>query len=196
MRISQQRKADNKARVLDAALTLFSRRGFADVAVSELMAEAGLTHGGFYNHFNSKAALEKEACALAFDRAVAAVAEVAATPRGEARRQALRLYVERYLSERARDARGAKCPMVAFSAEVSRESPGVQARFALGVAAYLDTLARAMETDQAKATTLLSELVGALTLARSVAASDLGLSNAILAAARERILEALARAAA
>jgi TetR/AcrR family transcriptional regulator, transcriptional repressor for nem operon len=85
------------ARVLDAAVSLFAERGFADVAVSDLMAKAGLAHGGFYNHFESKAALEAEAYEFAFARAMSPIAKVAATPAGTARRAALVSFVERYL---------------------------------------------------------------------------------------------------
>ena len=191
MRLSREQTADNKARVLDAALSLFAERGFAGVAVSELMAEAGLTHGGFYNHFASKAALEAEACALAFDRALGPVGRVAARPAGAERRAALKLYVERYLSERARDARGARCPMVAFAADVSRESAQVQARYAQGVAAYVEILATAIEGDRAQAMALLAELVGGLSLSRSIAPSDRGLANAVLTAAREKVVARL-----
>ncbi|MDE2362489.1 MAG: TetR family transcriptional regulator [Hyphomicrobiales bacterium] len=192
MRLSKEQTAENRTRVLDAALGLFAERGFSGVAVSELMAEAGLTHGGFYNHFESKAALEAEACGLAFERAVGALRKVAARPAGVERRAAMKLYVERYLSEKARDARGPSCPMVAFSADVSRESAEIQKRYALGVAAYLDELARAMEAGRPQAMALTAELVGALTLARSVAQTDKALSKAVLDAARERIVWRLA----
>jgi TetR/AcrR family transcriptional regulator, transcriptional repressor for nem operon len=192
MRISKEQTAENKARVLDAALSLFAQRGFANVAVSELMAEAGLTHGGFYNHFESKAALEAEACDLAFERVIRAIGKVAAAPVGAQRRAALALYVERYLSPRARDAKGARCPMVAFATDVSRESPAIQARYTQGVSDYLDTLETAMEVSRAAAIALLAELVGVLTLARTVAATDRALSDELLAAVRMRITAELA----
>lgn len=191
MRLSKEQAAENRTRVLDAALSLFSERGFSDVGVSELMAEAGLTHGGFYNHFSSKAALEVEACGLAFGRALGPIGKVAAKPAGADRRAALKLYIERYLSERARDARAARCPMVAFAADVSRESAEVQARYARGVAAYVDLLQAAIEADRPQAMALLAELVGGLGLSRSIAASDRPLADAVLSAARERILARL-----
>jgi TetR/AcrR family transcriptional repressor of nem operon len=187
MRLSKEKTAENKARVLDAALSLFAERGFANVAVSELMAKAGLTHGGFYNHFESKAALEAEACEHAFERAMGAIGKVAATPAGAP----LALFVERYLSARVRDARDSRCPMVAFATDVSRESAEVQARYTRGMSVYLDTLATAMESGRAAAMALLAELVGALTLARSVAATDRPLSDELLAAARTRIVARL-----
>ena len=57
MRITRERAAENRARVIDAAAKLFREKGFDAVGVSELMGAAGMTHGGFYNHFDSKEAL-------------------------------------------------------------------------------------------------------------------------------------------
>lgn len=191
MRLTKEKAAENRAKVIDAALSLFQRRGFSNVGVAELMGAAGLTHGGFYNHFESKTALEVEACSLAFERALIPIGKVAAKPAGAERRAAMRLYVERYLSAKARDAGGASCPMVAFGTDVSRESREVQARYAQGLRAYLDLLAQGLEADAATAHALMSELVGALSLARSVAREDRALSDGILEAAKARILERL-----
>ncbi len=191
MRLTREKTAENRAKVIDAALGLFQRRGFSGVGVAELMGAAGLTHGGFYNHFASKADLESEACALAFERALGAIGKVAARPAGDERRAAMRLYVERYLSARARDAAGARCPMVAFGTDVSRESREVQARYAQGLRAYLDLMATALEADLTAARATMAELVGALSLARSVARDDRALSDNILDSAKERILARL-----
>ncbi|MFO1137396.1 MAG: TetR family transcriptional regulator [Rhodoblastus sp.] len=191
MRLTREKTAENRAKVIDAALGLFQRRGFSGVGVAELMGAAGLTHGGFYNHFASKADLESEACALAFERALGAIGKVAARPAGDERRAAMRLYVERYLSARARDAAGARCPMVAFGTDVSRESREVQARYAQGLRAYLDLMATALEADLTTARATMAELVGALSLARSVARDDRALSDNILDSAKERILARL-----
>jgi len=191
MRLTREKAAENRAKVVDAALGLFQRRGFSNVGVAELMGAAGLTHGGFYNHFESKADLEAQACGLAFERALGAIGKVAAKPAGAERRAAMRLYVERYLSMRARDAAGASCPMVSFGTDVSRESREVQAKYAQGLRGYLDLMARALESDQSAARALMTELVGALSLARSVAREDRALSDGILETAKTRILARL-----
>lgn len=191
MRLTREKTAENRAKVIDAALGLFQRRGFSGVGVAELMGAAGLTHGGFYNHFESKTALEVEACSLAFERALGAIGKVAAKPAGADRRAAMRLYVERYLSSRARDSAGARCPMVAFGTDVSRESREVQARYAEGLRGYIDVMAQALESDRPAAHALMSELVGALSLARSVAREDRALSDGILEAAKARVLARL-----
>ena len=49
--------------ILEAAARLFRERGFDDVTVAEVMSAAGLTHGGFYGHFDSKEALIEAAMA-------------------------------------------------------------------------------------------------------------------------------------
>lgn len=191
MRLTREKAAENRAKVIDAALGLFQKRGFSGVGVAELMGAAGLTHGGFYNHFESKADLEAQACGLAFERALGAIGKVAAKAAGAERRAAMRLYVERYLSARARDAAGASCPMVAFGTDVSRESRDVQAAYAEGLRAYLFHMASALQSDSAAARATTAELVGALSLARSLARDDRALSDSILDSTKARILARL-----
>jgi len=88
--------------------------GINGVSVSGLMSAAGLTHGGFYGHFDSKDELAAAACARAFEQAlmrwkrrVAGEADAAA---------ALQALVEGYLSKRSRDSPGTSCPASALVA--------------------------------------------------------------------------------
>jgi len=184
MRITKQRAAENRGRVVDEAARLFREKGFDGVGVAELMAAAGMTHGGFYNHFGSKDEVEAAACARLFENSVAKVAAIAAESEAAARQAAFAAYRQRYVSAATRDATAASCPMVAFAGDVSRQSQGVRDAYAEGLNAYLDAFARASGAERAEALRNFSALVGALTLARSVAASDPALSDEILAAAR------------
>ena len=84
MRISKEAAAANKARVLDAAARLLREKGFDGLGVANIMKEAGLTHGGFYNHFGSKEDLAVEALRAAFDTAVSRAAGTAAGMRSDA----------------------------------------------------------------------------------------------------------------
>ena len=61
MPYSAQHKQETRNRILRSARRLFNRRGFAEVTINEIMAEAGLTRGGFYKHFTSKDDLYSEA---------------------------------------------------------------------------------------------------------------------------------------
>jgi TetR/AcrR family transcriptional repressor of nem operon len=54
MKVSREQVSENRRRILDAAGRLFRARGFDAVTVSEVMKAAGLTHGAFYGHFQSK----------------------------------------------------------------------------------------------------------------------------------------------
>ena len=54
MPYTAKHKKNTRARIVECARKLFNRRGFVEVSIDEIMAEAGLTRGGFYNHFNNK----------------------------------------------------------------------------------------------------------------------------------------------
>jgi len=193
LRITKDRAAENRARVLETAAKLFRARGFDAVGVAELMRAAGMTHGGFYNHFASKEALESAACERIFAKSVAKLEVVAKISDAAERRGAFEDYRRRYVSPAARDAPAPSCPMVAFAGDVSRQSTEVREAYATGLRDYLDAFVRARgdgETGEAARRLAIEEFsrwVGALTLARSVASADLDLSDEILLAAREPI---------
>jgi len=183
MRVTKQRVAENRERVIEEAAKLFRAKGFDGVGVAELMAAAGLTHGGFYNHFGSKEDLEAAAMGRVFEQSVARMAGIAAIADLDERRRAFADYCERYVSTTARDADAASCPMVAFAGDVSRQAEPVRAAYAEGLAAYLDAFVAASGLGRAEALREFATLAGALTLARSVAGSDAGLSEEVLGAA-------------
>jgi TetR/AcrR family transcriptional repressor of nem operon len=70
-RVSQAQATQNRERIVGTAARLFRERGMTGVSVADVMAEAGLTHGGFYKHFTSKDALVAEAVTLAFTQQAA-----------------------------------------------------------------------------------------------------------------------------
>src|SRR6267154_1173666 len=63
MRVSREKTAETRERILDVAATLFREKGFDGIGVADIMKAAGLTHGGFYGHFASKEDLIAQACA-------------------------------------------------------------------------------------------------------------------------------------
>src|SRR5438046_7832753 len=83
MKVSREQAAQNRERIVEAAAQLFRERGFDGVGVADLMREAGLTHGGFYGHFSSKADLIAEASACALTRSLALWSELAARASGD-----------------------------------------------------------------------------------------------------------------
>lgn len=197
MKLSAERVAENRERVLDTALRLFRERGFDGVSVADLMREAGLTHGGFYNHFKSKADLEARACAKAFEGSADALSAAGAAPAGEGRKLGLLGYISRYLSRPWRDAEGPTCPMVAFGVEAARGGNDIGESYAAGLNTYLAGLAALTEVQggnaadaRRRAIVLAATLTGALGLARSVRRSDPALSDEILSTVREALTQA------
>jgi TetR/AcrR family transcriptional repressor of nem operon len=191
MRITRRQADSNKTRVVETAAGLLREKGFDRVSVADLMHAAGLTHGGFYNHFESKDDLEAAACAHVFDQSVAAVEAIAAMAEPGERAQAFDAYKRNYVSKKGRDASAARCPMVAFAGDVSRQSPAIREEYASGLHRYLDAFERAAagrksgrrKDARRQAIAQLAALAGALTLARSVAEADPALSDEILEAA-------------
>jgi TetR/AcrR family transcriptional repressor of nem operon len=119
-RVSREQTATNRQTIEAVSARLFRERGIDGVSVADLMAAAGLTHGGFYGHFASKDDLAGVAC----DHAFAESARQRAGWLARAVNQAapMQAFVERYLSVRHRDSVGPGCPAVALAGDVSRQS--------------------------------------------------------------------------
>lgn len=184
MRYGAEHKEQTRKRVLKAAAKAIRANGPQGVAVAGVMAEVGLTHGGFYAHFKSKD-----------DLVGASIDQMFAEGSERARREiegvdpatGLGRYIDFYLSPAHRDARGAGCPLPYLSADAPRMDAASRARFADGVAQLTDRLARLLaeigHSDPAgTASSLLAEMVGALSLAR--ADPDPARSDAILERSR------------
>jgi TetR/AcrR family transcriptional repressor of nem operon len=170
--------------VLKAAAKAIRAEGPHRVAVAGLMSEVGLTHGGFYAHFKSK----DDLVAASIDQMFEEGAERARREtEGAPPAVGLGRYIDFYLSPAHRDARGAGCPLPYLSAEAPRMDPASRARFAEGVSQMMDRigglLAELGDPDPTtKASSLLAEMVGALSLARAV--PDPARSDAILERSR------------
>jgi TetR/AcrR family transcriptional repressor of nem operon len=182
-RVSQAQAQQNRQQVVDAAARLFRERGVQGVGVAELMAAAGLTHGGFYKRFASKDALVAEATGRAFEELGGRLDALDAGRPGDhaAARAAL---VDYYLSAEHRDHPGDGCPAAALAADLAREAPGSPARepYADGVEAFGRWLATG---DDEEDLATLATLVGGVLLARATADTDL--SDRILAATRAAV---------
>lgn len=197
-RVTREQADSNRANITDASARLFRERGINGVSVAELMAAAGLTHGGFYRHFESKEALAAEAIGMAFDQSSERWHKrVEGSGDAASARKAL---VETYLSPAARGSAGAACPAATMARDVAREpeaSP-VRAAFNDGVEKLVEILAsiqheaetgrrssKASEADRKQALADLALMVGGLVLAQ--ATSGAPISDEILQAARERL---------
>lgn len=193
MRVSRDQARQNRERVVAAASALFREKGVDGVGISDLMSEAGLTHGGFYKQFGSKAELVEEACSLALEDTMTfwdSYLESAVDPRAA--------FVRAYLSDQHRDRVGEGCLLPALAGEARREPQAIRDVFTRAIRSYAERLDQPLgaRTRESRAVALsnLAEMVGALLLAR--VSDDPQLSRDILGAASAHILGAGPEAAA
>ncbi len=181
MRVSKERAAENRERILKEAARLIRERGIAGTGVDALTEAAGMTHGSLYSQFGSKERLVEDAVAYAIEA------------KGQEVPEALSVsdYVSQYLSPMHRDRPGSGCPLAALVCEIPHQSKAVRDRFTAGVRGMIGMLSGRMGSrlkprqrdDKVLAT--IATLVGALVLARAV--NDPKLSDDILRATKNSL---------
>ena len=168
MRVSREKAAQNRDRILMEAARLFREHGLSGVGVDALTDAAGLTHGSVYSQFGSKERLAAEAFGHAGP---------------------LEDYIGRYLSPDHRDQRGDGCVMAARAGELPRQGADIRHRFTDAVRAVTTRISRLLpgrRVSEDDALNVVATMVGALILARAV--DDPDLSDRILAANRIAIM--------
>lgn len=190
------KKEATHERILDVASRALRRNGLDGVGVADVMKEAGLTHGGFYAHFESREALLAEALARVRRDMAAVIARRLAQQRGEGQRSAFRALIESYLADASLSALETACPVSALASELARcAQAGPQRSETLQVAArdlatdLIGGVRKALpESVPAEAAPVIaSTLVGALQLARMLADKPKE-AKAVLANARGALL--------
>lgn len=175
MRKSREAAAESRRNIVETAAKLLRERGLG-VGLADIMAAAGLTHGGFYRHFASKEALVAEVLQQALDeKAVSLVARD-----GLSAREALKAYVALYLSGAHVDNPGKGCPIAALGAEAARSDESARA-LAAGAEKLAANFAADLSGDSAgdpvearrRAVAMLASMVGAVVVARAVGDSPL-----------------------
>ena len=160
MPYSAEHKLQTRQRILESARRLFNSKGFAQVSIGEIMENAGLTHGGFYAHFDSREGMLANAHKLRAER-----------------------IVDAYFSLDHFDDNESCCPLISLPYDVTHGGEGVKA-------AYQDVLEKLLELLQAdlagpqareRALSVAALCVGGLVAARSVA--DAGLARELRQAA-------------
>ena len=182
VRYASDHKEKTRSLIVEKTAVRIRSAGLAGVGVASIMAEAGLTHGGFYAHFKSRDALLAGAVERLFDVAVSAIDRIE-DKHGQA---ALDRYLDFYLSPRHRDDIAGGCPVPVLSAEVQRAAPEVKAAFDGGLNRLADRLGKLMPRGGRKAAlALLGEMAGVLNLSRAV--SDAKASSELLAEKRKAL---------
>jgi len=176
---SQATKATSHDRILEIAAARIRRDGFDGLAVAEIMKEAGLTHGGFYRHFDSREQLVAEATQRALSQG--STWTIAAGKLGGQRGYAS--LVDGYLSARHRDHPESGCGVAGIATDAARAGGSARGSYTRQVKECLAVLAGLVENtdrqvEEREAVLTLSDLVGAITIARAV--DDRDLSERIL----------------
>ncbi|MBR0831967.1 TetR/AcrR family transcriptional regulator [Bradyrhizobium manausense] len=193
MRYSREHKQETHDRIVKKASVRLREKGAHGIGVADLMKEAGLTHGGFYAHFDSREALVIEAFAYAMDRSMEHWRKLTGEAAPDKR---LALIAESYLSSLHRDNPGHGCSIPALGAEIARESPKTRKAF-VGkldemiemMTDFIPNLPRKAARKQAIAT--LATMAGTMLLARIAGSSEL--SDEVLKAGKDSALDGARR---
>jgi TetR/AcrR family transcriptional repressor of nem operon len=188
MRYSKEHKQETHARIVKKASVRLREKGAHGIGVADLMKEAGLTHGGFYAHFDSREALVIEAFAYAMDRSTERWRKIAEDTPPEKR---LVTIVESYLTPVHRDDPGHGCAVPTLGAEIARESPKTRRAFAAKLEAMIDMMADQIldvprKSARKQAVAALATMMGTLVLSRIAGNGEF--SDEILAAGREAVV--------
>ncbi len=176
MRKSKVETARTREHIVTTAATEFRRKGVEGIGLSDLMAKAGLTHGGFYRHFKTKDDLVSEALGHAFVSSIQRLEDT----KEEVGADKL---ISGYLSEAHRDNLSRGCPYAALGGELVRCDRKVRDKATTAFLKQTQIIARKLKglspsEAQKRALVIMSSIAGALTMARVV--TDLALSRAIL----------------
>jgi TetR/AcrR family transcriptional regulator, transcriptional repressor for nem operon len=188
MRYSREHKLETHARIVKKAAVRLREKGAHGIGVADLMKEAGLTHGGFYAHFDSREALVIEAFADAMDRSTERWRKLAAATPPEKRLAAI---VNSYLTTIHRDDPGHGCAVPTLGAEIARESPKTRKAFAAKLEQMIDMLAEQIselprKVARKQAMAAIATMMGTLVLSRIAGSGEF--SDEILGAGRDAVL--------
>jgi TetR/AcrR family transcriptional repressor of nem operon len=189
MRYSREHKLETHARIVKKAAVRLREKGAHGIGVADLMKDAGLTHGGFYAHFDSREALVIEAFTEAMDRSTERWRKLAEQTPPDRR---LATIVNAYLTPVHRDDPGHGCAVPALGAEIARETPKTRKAFAAKLEQMIDMLAGQIpelppKAGRKQAMAAVATMMGTLVLARIAGNGDF--SDEILAAGRAAVLD-------
>jgi TetR/AcrR family transcriptional regulator, transcriptional repressor for nem operon len=183
LRKSKLEAAQTRDAIVASAAELIRRTGIAEASVGDVMAAAGLTHGGFYRHFRNKEHMVSEALSEAGEKTITTIGQLMA-------KGGFNAAVDGYLSKSHRDARTPVCPFAACGSEIARSGKDAKTAATEVLERLFTTLSGRTpdhmdEEARADAIVALSTMIGAMTLARVVADGDL--SSEILDLAKRHL---------
>lgn len=172
-------KEASHERIVQAAARAIRRSGYDGTGVADIMKAAGLTHGAFYAHFESREAMLAEAADRAGAESNAFAASVIAAAPPE---QALQALMQAYLSKEHLAGIETGCPVSALGSEMPRQSPEVRRAATARIKEMIDLVARqspdwGQPDAHERALVTVATMVGTLVMARAV--DDPALSDAL-----------------
>lgn len=187
MRYPPDQKAETHQQIVNAAAREFRVRGLDGIGIANLMAEVGLTQGGFYAHFKDRDTLVAEATQLAAEQSFCQLAMAAESAPGHE----VEAMLDFYLSPEHRDDPGQGCLLPALAAELSRQAPAVRRAFTDSLQSNMEKIAQFMpaknsKTKGAQAMAFISAMAGAVLLARAIDNPEL--SHGLLKSVRTQLL--------
>lgn len=193
MKKSKAETAKTRQRIVEVASEVIRKKGIDATGVAEIMAAAGLTHGGFYRHFDSKDELVTEAVALSRKDFVAGTVDAASQGA-----EAVLKHFQDYVTSAHRDDVGGGCPLASNGSEIVRADDATRHLATEGFRLIFDKAAPFMRSadDEGQTDTaisVLTNMIGALTMSRMV--DDPVLSEKILEVTRRRISKTIDLAA-
>lgn len=179
---SQASKQSTHERIVAIAAERFCELGLDGLSIANLMKEAGLTHGGFYKHFESRDQLVAQALAAAFKRSE----DPQRTHRAD-----FPTLVSEYLSPEHRDGVGSGCAVGALVSDIGRVEGEARELYTRKLRGNVKGIAHLLGGDdnekRQQAMIAFSAMVGALGLSRACADDEL--SREILATVRDFLLD-------
>ncbi|WNC95211.1 TetR/AcrR family transcriptional regulator (plasmid) [Paraburkholderia sp. FT54] len=187
MRKSRIETAETRQRIIDVAARKFRLNGITATGLHDVMSDAGLTHGGFYRHFESKDQLVAEACAVATKKLVVTLEDAASESDGE---DGFRAIVERYVSTIHRDDVADGCPLSGMGSELARCDENTRVAASRGFSKLIDLVAKQLgrqrsDSTESRAVFAVAAMIGAVTMSRILTDSDA--STSVLNHVREHL---------
>jgi AcrR family transcriptional regulator len=192
MPYTAEHKAQTRERIIQKARVMFNRHGFEQVSIDDIMREAGLTRGGFYNHFSSKDELYSEAV-RSFKKCNPFVSKLAQLSEDDREPMKLaRMLVNLYLSDEVMEDIDSHCPLIALPSDVARSGLKPRAAYTEVVQSMAYVFGSALGDNaegRRKALVIVNLCVGGMVIARTT--HDPDLRKSIRAASRAQALAIL-----
>lgn len=183
MPYSEEHKQQSRQKILKSALTLFTRKGYDNVTINEVMNDAELTHGAFYGHFKSKSELYSEAVlSVTINKPVSEQAN-----QNESNEKVLKSLISNYLSLSHVNQENRACPLAFLATDIATRDHDVRDAYTQAYKAFVGLVshklpAESSETNHETSLAFVALLVGGVAVSRAL--NDDAIVERILSACR------------